>query len=135
MVTSFLVCVCPDGHKVQELCCVPTMEPFWVTTDQIATDEDVENAGDERRFLPHGDTFLCIPLSTKTVDGFAHTPPVFVQLFISIGNPSPPLLDDFVLLTTAEGFHSLARIPDLLPLPLDGRLKLLKSLGKGQILK
>ena len=41
VVAPFLVCVCPDGHKVEELCRVPIMEPLRVSTDQIAADEDV----------------------------------------------------------------------------------------------
>ena len=74
-------------------------------------------------------------MPTEPIDGFAHAPSVFVELFFGIGDASPPLLDHLIFLTTAERFHSLTRIPNLLALPLYGRLKFLESLGKGQILK
>jgi len=47
MIPSFVVGVVSDRHEIEKLGGVPVVEELRISSDEISTDEDVENTANE----------------------------------------------------------------------------------------
>lgn len=68
VVPSFVVRVVPNRHEIAELSREPDVEVFGMCTNEVSGDENIEDAGDKRELLPHGNRLGVIPLRTEAVD-------------------------------------------------------------------
>lgn len=78
MIPSFVVGVVSDRHEIEKLCGVPVMEELRISSDEISTDEDVENTANECNLLAGRDKLCIIPSSSQPVNILAHLLPVSV---------------------------------------------------------
>ena len=111
------------------------MEILWETTDEIAADEDVHNTADERYLLPQGDCLCIVPMLAQLVNTASHLLPVAIELFISRGNTTPPLLYHALPSELCLRLECISRPADLVSLGGDSLLELLKLLRQSKVVE
>lgn len=97
----------PDWHEVGNLRREPEVEILGHTTDEVTTDEDVEDRGNERDFLFQRDGGSVIPSLVDIIDRFLHPAPVLGQLLIGGGNSFSPFSHGTVFCIVAGGPYPL----------------------------
>lgn len=83
MVASAAISEEADGHEVNQLDSIPQVEVLGVAANEIATQEDVENATDEGNLLAQADSLGITPLLAKFIHASAHLLSVSIKLLVS----------------------------------------------------
>lgn len=130
MVALGVVGVVPDGHEIHQLGSKPQVEVLGESTEDVATDEDVEHTGDEGDLLTQSDRGRLAPLLAQSVHPILHAAAVFLELLICRWDTSLPFSHHSVLGVQSRGPYLLALLAHLLPLHVDRMLPPLKSLGE-----
>ena len=94
MVSALLVGVVSNRHEVQELYGVPDVKILGISSDQVATDEDVQDTAYEGCLFPSCDGLGIVPTPAESVDTLPHSLPVPLQLLVRWWNASPPFFND-----------------------------------------
>lgn len=120
-------------HEVAELRREPVVEGGWLSTHNVAGDEDVQHSGYEGHLLAQGDNSGIAPFATKTVNRGLHTAAVFFELFVCCGDAFPPFHDRTLFGVHPCGLDALLLSLDLFFLRADGILPLLEPLREGEV--
>ena len=94
MITPFLVCIPSNGHEVKELHGVPDMEILRISSDQVSTDEHIQDSTNEGYLFSSCDCLGIVPTPANSVDTLPHTFPISFELFVRGWNAPSPFLDD-----------------------------------------
>ncbi len=97
MVTSLVVCVEPYRHEVTELHGEPHIEVLGVRSDQVATNEDVENSSNERDLFSGSYGLCVVPSAAQAIHRVPHTLSVLVKLLVRGRKPPSPFFDNSIL--------------------------------------
>lgn len=135
MVANLVILVPANGHEVGELQGVPVVEIGGIGADEVAGQENVQDAGDKGHFL-HGSDSLCIfPSLVDAFDVATHAALVLVELLVGGGGSAAPFLDDLVLCRDAGIPQLFLLLADLVGLSLKSLLETLEALREGQVLQ
>jgi hypothetical protein len=52
VVATLVIRVISYRHEIEQLRGIPNVEPFWISSDNVATEEDIQNSSNEGELLP-----------------------------------------------------------------------------------
>lgn len=82
VVSAFVIGVVSDGHEIEQLDRVPYVEVIRISTNQVSTNEDIQDSCDEGELLSQGDSFSISPTLAKVIHAVAHSSFIPFELFI-----------------------------------------------------
>ena len=135
MIPAFVVRVPSNRHEVEELHGVPDVEVFGISTDQVSTDEHIQDSTYEGYLFPRGDGLGIIPTSADPVDALPHSFSVFLELLVRRRHASPPFLYDSFFRMRSSGFQDIALFSYLLCLRRKTPLQLFQLLRQREVVQ
>lgn len=99
-----------------------------VAANEISTNEDVQNATDERYLLSQADGLGVVPLLAKLIDATSHLLAVAVELLVGRGNAPPPFFDHTFSGKLRLGLEDISGPANLVSLGGDTLLQLFELL-------
>lgn len=135
MVSFFAIGVVSQRHEVQELESIVPVEELGITSNQISTDQDIENSTYERELLPSCNNFGVVPFIAQLVDVDSHSLPVSVQLFVRSRHSPAPFFHHTTFRVCTLGLDSITLPPHFLCLSRHCSLQLLYMLWELEVRK
>lgn len=106
-----------------------------MASDEVATDEYVQNAGYEGYLLAQGHRRSRVPLLPQALNPMFHATAVLVELFVGSRDAFLPFSDDAILGIHRARLELLTLLFNLIFLEVYSSLKLLESLGQGEVVE
>ena len=125
-----------ESDRIEEgkLSGVPPVKILRKSADEIAADEDVEDAANEGNLLSHSHRLGAVPSCAESIDRGTHALAILLKLFIMARDSASPFIDYLSSCLLRSLFQLLLLTIHLFSMCSKGGLEFFETLGKSEIL-